>query len=349
MKILITGAAGFIGMHVARQLLREGHAVLGMDNFSPYYDVELKRSRLRQLSGHPRFEFVELDICHADALQAHASAWQPEAVVHLAAQVGVRHSLVDPHAYSSTNLVGFVNVLELCRKLKTNHLVYASSSSVYGSNQLLPYSEQHSVDHPISLYAATKKSNELMAHAYSHLYGLPTTGLRFFTVYGPWGRPDMAAYKFATAIASGQPIDIYNHGNMLRDFTFVADVAESVVRVVSRPPTSDPSHNPMAPTPQTSHAAYRVFNVGNAQPVRLGDFVDELERCLGIPAIRHFLPLQPGDVVRTAADTEALEQWIGTSPDTPLARGVSEFVAWFQRYQAEQVGTAWAPPACCAA
>lgn len=326
MIVLVTGVAGFIGMHTAQRLLDMGYRVVGVDNFSPYYDVKLKRDRVARLQPNTRFQFLEGDINQPELRQRIEHTGRPASVVHLAAQVGVRHSLKQPHDYASANLSGFVHVLEWCRHWEVEHLVYASSSSVYGGNPVHPFAEAHPVDHPISLYAATKKANELMAHSYSHLYGIPTTGLRFFTVYGPWGRPDMAAWGFTQAIANRQPIEVFNHGRMIRDFTYVDDAVASVVAVLQRPAT------PLAQGPcgpDTSRAPYRVFNVGNAQPIPLGSFIEAIEDVLGIEAIRIHRPLQPGDVEFTAADTQALQAWTGQAPNTPVSQGVAHFVRWF--------------------
>jgi len=340
MKILVTGAAGFIGMHLCERLCREGHAVFGVDNLNDYYEVELKRARLARLQALPGFDFAQLDIADADRFTAWVAARRPQRVVHLAAQVGVRYSLVNPGAYTHSNLLGFTQVLELCRSLQVEHLVYASSSSVYGGNQRMPFSEQHPVDHPVSLYAATKKANELMAHAYSHLYGIPTTGLRFFTVYGPWGRPDMATWLFTEAIASGQAIRLFNHGNMMRDFTYVGDIVESLVRVLHKPATPDAGFDRLEPSPQASFAPFRVFNIGNASPVALLEFVAAIEHALGKAAVRELLPMQPGDVMSTAADTRALDDWIGFVPATPIREGVQRFVDWYLDYRSRHPAAA---------
>ena len=330
MNILLTGAAGFIGMHTAERLLQQGHHVLGLDSFSAYYDVGLKRERAARLCEYPHFKLLEADINSAGVLADIETIMQPVRVVHLAAQVGVRHSIHQPMDYADANLTGFLQVLEWCRRWKTEHLVYASSSSVYGGNRVYPFAESHSVDHPISLYAATKKANELMAHAYSHLYGLPTTGLRFFTVYGPWGRPDMAAWGFTRAIAAGQPIEVFNHGRMVRDFTYVDDVVDSVLAVLQRP--AEPSHV-LSTSPDKSTAPYRVFNVGNAQPVPLDAFIQAIEQALGKSAIQIHREIQAGDVEITAADTESLQAWTGKTPATDLMVGVQSFVDWYvQRY-----------------
>jgi UDP-glucuronate 4-epimerase len=317
-KVLVTGAAGFIGMHCAARLAARGDEVLGVDNLSPYYSVELKRDRLRQLAGAGRFAFEALDIADARALEALMARAQPQAVLHLAAQPGVRHSLEHPAAYVQSNLVGFANLLEACRHHLPQHLVYASSSSVYGTNPKLPWSETDNVDHPISLYAATKKANELMAHTYSHLFGLPATGLRYFTVYGPWGRPDMSPMLFARAIMEGRPIQVFNHGDMQRDFTYVDDAVEATLRVLERPAPGTPPH--------------RVLNVGNHQPVRLLDYIALLEGALGRQAQKELQPMQPGDVPATYADTRALREAVGFAPATPLAEGLARFAAWFKRY-----------------
>jgi UDP-glucuronate 4-epimerase len=318
MKVLVTGAAGFIGMHCAVRLLARGDAVLGIDNLSPYYSVDLKRDRLRQLQSKTAFSFELLDIADGQALEQVFARVQPEAVLHLAAQPGVRYSLENPASYVQSNLVGFANLLEACRRYPPGHLVYASSSSVYGTNAKLPWSEDANVDHPISLYAATKKANELMAHTYSHLHALRATGLRYFTVYGPWGRPDMSPMLFARAIMEGKPIQVFNHGNMQRDFTYVDDVVEATLRVLERPPQGTPPH--------------RVLNVGNHQPVRLLDYIALLERALGRQAVKEMKPMQPGDVPATYADTRALEAATGFAPSTPLAEGLGRFADWFKRY-----------------
>jgi len=320
--VLVTGAAGFIGMHTCLRLLARGEQVVGIDNLNDYYDPQLKRDRLAQLSGHGNFRFELADIADGPGLRSVFADGGIDRVVHLAAQAGVRYSLENPKAYVDSNLVGFANVLECCRHAAVKHLVYASSSSVYGNNTKLPFSESDPVDHPVSLYAATKKSNELMAHTYSHLFSMPTTGLRFFTVYGPWGRPDMAYFSFARAAMEGRPIDVYNHGRMGRDFTYIDDAVEAVVRVLDRIPAATAA-NP---------APYKLFNVGNHNPVLLPHFIDTLEAALGRSAPRRLLPMQPGDVVNTYADTSALFAWAGFSPSTPLAQGLGEFVAWFRAY-----------------
>jgi len=334
--ILITGAAGFIGAAVAERLLQRGERVLGLDNLSPYYSPALKRARLERLQGLPgaeqRFAFVPMDLEDGAAMaQLFAREW-PRAVVHLAAQAGVRYSIENPACYIQSNLVGFGHVLEGCRHQGVGHLVYASSSSVYGGNGHLPFSEQQPVNHPVSLYAATKKANELMAHTYSHLYGLPATGLRFFTVYGPWGRPDMAPMLFARAILAGEPIRVFNGGQMRRDFTYIDDIVEGVVRCLDQPATADAAFDPLAPNPATAAVAHRLFNIGNAQPVELLRFIEVLEQALGREAIKQFEPMQPGDVVATAADTAALEAWVGFRPSTPLEEGLERFAAWVQTY-----------------
>ena len=320
MRILVTGVAGFIGMHVSSRLLARGDEVAGMDNLNDYYDVSLKHGRLSQLSARPGFDFTVGDVCEPQDLARIFERHKPQRVIHLAAQVGVRYSLQNPAAYIQSNLVGFANVLEACRQYGVGHLVYASSSSVYGSNTRMPFRESDNVDHPVSLYAATKKANELMAHTHSHLYGLPTTGLRFFTVYGPWGRPDMAPFLFAKAIHEGKPIDVFNHGDMARDFTYIDDVAESVMRVCDRAPPADP-------------VPYRIFNVGNGEPVPLSDFIGALETALGRTATRNLCPMQPGDVRATWADIEALQAWTGYRPHTPVREGVARFAQWYlERY-----------------
>jgi UDP-glucuronate 4-epimerase len=332
MKVLVTGAAGFIGFHLAKRLIAEGQEVIGLDNLNDYYDVTLKQARLAQLAGQPGFHFYKLDLADRPGIQGLFAAEQPRRVVHLAAQAGVRYSLVNPHAYVDSNLVGFINILEGCRHQAVEHLVYASSSSVYGANKLLPFSVRHNVDHPVSLYAATKKANELMAHTYSHLYGLPTTGLRFFTVYGPWGRPDMALFTFTRAILAGEPIDVYNHGKMQRDFTYIDDVIEGVVRVADRVPAPNPGWDPYAADPGSSAAPYRVYNIGNNRPVELLRFIEVIEECLGKQAEKRMLPLQPGDVPATCADVEDLVRDVGFRPATTLETGVRRFVEWYRSF-----------------
>jgi UDP-glucuronate 4-epimerase len=332
MKVLVTGCAGFIGMHTALRLLERGDEVFGLDNLNDYYDVSLKQARLEQLKAFAGFRFEKLDIADRGMLQSWWAREKPQRVVHLAAQAGVRHSITHPEAYIDANLVGFGNMLEVCRRHGVQHLVYASSSSVYGGNARLPFSEHDGVDHPISLYAATKKANELMAHAYSHLYRLPVTGLRFFTVYGPWGRPDMALFLFTRAMLAGEAIDIFNNGQMVRDFTYVDDIVQGVVGVLDKPAQPDPAFDPARPDPATSSAPYRVFNIGNHQPTPLMDYVSALEKALGREARKNFLPIQPGDVPATFADVDALQQWVGFRPDTPVAEGVRRFVDWYRTY-----------------
>ena len=332
MKVLVTGAAGFIGMHVVQRFAARGDTVVGIDNLNAYYDPSLKRSRLQQLASLDTFRFLQLDIANGAALDALFAAEKFDSVVHLAAQAGVRYSIDNPLAYGESNLSGFLNILEACRHNPVRHLVYASSSSVYGGNVKMPFSEGDSVDHPVSLYAATKKANELMAHTYSHLYGIPTTGLRFFTVYGPWGRPDMAYFSFTRDMLDGTPIAVYNDGKMMRDFTYIDDIVDGVVAVLDKPATSDPDFEPLAPNPGTSRAPYRVFNIGNQDPVALGDFIATIERALGVEAIKQYKPMQPGDVVATHADVSALKAWTGVSPQTPLSVGIDRFAEWFKRY-----------------
>ena len=332
MKVLVTGAAGFIGMHVSQRLLEAGVQVVGIDNLNDYYDPTLKEARLARLAGRPGFSFEKLDVADRPGMAALFGRGGFERVVHLAAQAGVRYSLQNPHAYVDSNLVGFVNVLEGCRHGGVRHLVYASSSSVYGGNVKMPFSEHDSVEHPVSLYAATKKANELMAHTYSHLYGLPTTGLRFFTVYGPWGRPDMAAFLFTDAILSGRPIDVFNHGKMQRDFTYVDDIVEGIVRLLDHPPAGDPTFDPMHPDPARSRAPYRVFNIGNSDPEPLLDFIGAIEDALGMKAEKRLLPLQDGDVPATYADTSELAELVGFKPRTDVRDGVRRFIDWYRAY-----------------
>lgn len=330
MKILVTGVAGFIGMFVAQRLLARGDQVVGIDNLNDYYDPALKADRLARLNGRADFVFHRIDLADRDGMATLFARERVDAVVHLGAQAGVRYSLTNPQAYVDSNLIGFSNVLEGCRHHGVGHLVYASSSSVYGGNAKLPYCEADAVDHPVSLYAATKKANEAMAHSYSHLYGLPTTGLRFFTVYGPWGRPDMAPFLFADAMLSGRPIKVYNHGQMTRDFTYIDDIVEGVLRVLDKPAISNPHYDAAAPDPASSTAPWRIFNIGNSTPVPLLEFIDTMERALGVTAVREMLPLQAGDVLATHADTSALDAWVGFSPSTPLAVGVQRFADWFR-------------------
>ena len=332
MKILVTGAAGFIGMTTSLRLLAGGDEVVGLDNLNDYYAVSLKEDRLKRLTGHANFRFVKLDVADRAGMEALFAAGKFDRVIHLAAQAGVRYSLQNPHAYIESNVVGFTNILEGCRHSGVRHLVYASSSSVYGGNTRMPFSEHDSVDHPISLYAATKKANELMAHTYSHLYGLPTTGLRFFTVYGPWGRPDMALFLFTRAILEGRPIDVFNHGNMQRDFTYVDDIVEGVIRVVNKTAAVNPEYDPISADPATSNAPYRVFNIGNNDPVQLLDFIAAIEDALGMKAEKRLLPLQDGDVPATYANTDLLDDWVGFVPGTSVREGVGRFVAWYRDY-----------------
>ncbi len=332
MKILVTGAAGFIGMHVCQRLLARGDAVVGLDNLNDYYDVALKQARLDRLLPHAGFTFYKVDVADRAGMAALFERVRPQRVIHLAAQAGVRYSLTNPHAYVDANLQGFVNLLEGCRHAGVEHLAYASSSSVYGGNTALPFSEHQNVDHPVSLYAATKKANELMAHTYSHLFRLPTTGLRFFTVYGPWGRPDMALFLFTRAMLDGRPIDVFNHGRMVRDFTYIDDIVEGVVRVIDKPAEPAGGFDPVRPDPATSNAPYRVFNIGNNRPTPLMDYIIALERALGITARKNFLPMQPGDVPATAASTDELNAWVGFRPDTSVEDGVARFVDWYRGY-----------------
>lgn len=332
MKILLTGVAGFIGMHVAKQLLARGEIVIGIDSLNDYYDVGLKNARLNTLVGHPNFYFHRGDIADRRVVESIFLKEQPSRVIHLAAQAGVRYSLTNPHAYIDANLQGFINILEGCREHSVEHLVYASSSSVYGGNTKLPFSEHDNVDHPISLYAATKKANELMAHTYSHLYKLPTTGLRFFTVYGPWGRPDMAPFLFTKAILEGRHIDIYNHGKMSRDFTYIDDIVEGVLRVLDKPASVNNLFDSENPDPSLSNAPYRIFNIGNGKPILLMDFISTLEQVLGVNAIKVYRDMQAGDVGATAADTRELVDWVGFKPNTSLLIGVTRFVEWYKLY-----------------
>ena len=332
MKILVTGCAGFIGMHTCQRLLARGDLVVGIDNLNDYYDPSLKEARLARLTSHPSFSFQKLSVEDRFGMVELFSREKPQFVIHLAAQAGVRYSLINPHAYIDANLQGFTNVLEGCRHNNVDHLVYASSSSVYGGNTALPFSEHHNIDHPVSLYAATKKANELMAHTYSHLFHLPTTGLRFFTVYGPWGRPDMALFLFTKAILAGEPINIFNHGNMVRDFTFVEDIVEGVIRVADKPASPNRAFDSSNPDPATSNAPFRVFNIGNNQPIPLMDYIQALESALGLTANKNYLPMQPGDVPATAANTDELNAWVGFKPNTAVQLGVERFVDWYRSY-----------------
>lgn len=332
MKILVTGAAGFIGMHVCEKLLSRGDEIICVDNLSNYYDVNLKRARLERLVAYPNCRFHQLDISDRLAMHDFFKRAKPGRVINLAAQAGVRYSIAEPQTFIDANLQGFINVLEGCRHNDIEHLTYASSSSVYGSNGTLPFGEDQNVDHPLSLYAATKKSNELMAHAYSHLFGLPTTGLRFFTAYGPWGRPDMALFLFTKAILEDKAIDIYNHGMMTRDFTYIDDIARAVIAVSDKPATPNSVFETYAPDPSTSIAPYRIFNVGNSAPTTLMEYIHGIEHALNKVAIKNFMPMQAGDVPNTASNTSALEEWIGFKPSTEVQDGVSAFVSWYRSY-----------------
>lgn len=334
MNVLVTGAAGFIGFHVAQKLLARGDQVVGLDNLNDYYDVNLKLARLARIENLPGFTFAKMDLHDRPALEALFAQHNFDAVINLAAQAGVRYSLENPQAYIDSNIVGFTNILECCRHNKIGHLVYASSSSVYGMNSSMPFSIHDNVDHPISLYAASKKANELMAHTYSHLFNVPTTGLRFFTVYGPWGRPDMALFLFTKAILAGEPIKVFNNGQMLRDFTYIDDIVEGVVRVMDKPATPNPAWDGAAPDPGTSSAPYRLFNIGNNNPVKLLDFVTAIEDALGMKAEKELLPMQPGDVAQTYANVDDLVEAVDYRPQTPLEHGVNEFIAWYREYNA---------------
>ena len=330
--VLVTGCAGFIGMHCAERLLARGEHVVGIDNLNAYYDVALKEARLARLQAHPNFQFERLNVADTAGVERLFERTRPTQVLHLAAQAGVRYSIDQPDDYTQSNLLGFANVLQSCRTHAVAHLVFASSSSVYGGNAKLPYAESDAVDHPVSYYAATKKANEVMAHSYAHLYHLPCTGLRFFTVYGPWGRPDMALFKFTRAMLAGEPIDVYGNGQMVRDFTYIDDIVEGVLRVLDKPATPDPAYNALAPNPGTSTAPYRIFNIGNSRPTVLMDYIGALEAALGINADKRMLPVQPGDVQATAADTSALAQWVGFAPSTPVVEGVARFVHWYREF-----------------
>ena len=332
MHILVTGAAGFIGFHTSNKLLARGDTVVGLDNLNDYYDVNLKKARLALLEAQPGFTFAKIDLQVREAVAAVFAQHRFDAVINLAAQAGVRYSLENPHAYIDSNVVGFTNILECCRHHKTGHLVYASSSSVYGINSSMPFSVHDNVDHPISLYAASKKANELMAHTYSHLFGVPTTGLRFFTVYGPWGRPDMALFLFTKAIMAGEPIQVFNHGQMQRDFTYIDDIVEGVVRVMDQPAAANPEWDSADPDPGTSSAPYRLYNIGNNSPVMLLDYIAAVEKALGKKAEMEMLSMQPGDVAATCADIDALEQAVGYRPNTPIEEGVNNFISWYLEY-----------------
>jgi UDP-glucuronate 4-epimerase len=332
MKFLVTGAAGFIGFHVSQRLLAAGHKVVGIDNLNDYYDVSLKQARLDQIAQHPEFIFLKMDLADRQAISSLFDDHAFERVIHLGAQAGVRYSIDNPHAYADANLIGHLNILEGCRHHKIGHLLYASSSSVYGLNRKMPFSTDDSVDHPISLYAATKKANELMSHTYSHLYQLPTTGLRFFTVYGPWGRPDMALFKFTRAMLAGEQIDVYNRGQMTRDFTYIDDIAEAIVRLQDVIPQADENWTVEAGSPATSSAPYRVYNIGNSQPTSLMTYIESLEKALGIEAMKNMLPMQPGDVPGTSADTQPLYDAIQYRPQTKVEQGVQNFVDWYRDF-----------------
>jgi UDP-glucuronate 4-epimerase len=332
MRVLVTGAAGFIGSTLSHRLLARGDEVMGYDNLNDYYDPALKDARLAWLTPKPGFSFVKGSLEDRATLEATFDRFKPDRVVNLAAQAGVRYSLENPHAYIDSNIVGFLNILEACRHREIEHLVYASSSSVYGSNRKLPFAVEDSVDHPVSLYAASKKANELMAHTYSHLFNLPTTGLRFFTVYGPWGRPDMALFLFTRKILAGDPIDVFNHGKHSRDFTYIDDIVDGVIRSLDRVPGPDPAHDPLNPSPATSSAPYRVYNIGNNSPVELLRYIEVLEDCLGRKAEKNLLPLQPGDVPDTYADVSALARDTGYAPTTSVEVGVKKFVAWYRDF-----------------
>jgi UDP-glucuronate 4-epimerase len=327
---LVTGAAGFIGMHTCLRLLERGEIVIGLDNLNDYYDVSLKRARLSRLHAHSNFNFYQLDVADQPGIQTLFAQVKPLRVIHLAAQAGVRYSVSNPQVYIDSNIQGFMNVLEGCRHNSVKHLVYASSSSVYGGNTLMPFSERHSTDHPLSLYAATKKANELMAHTYSHLYGIPTIGLRFFTVYGPWGRPDMALFLFAKAMLAGQPIDVFNNGNMVRDFTYIDDIVEGIALVADKAATPNPADDP---SPGASRGApYRLFNIGNNQPIPLMEYISALEHALGVSALKNYLPMQLGDLPATAANTDELDAWVGYKPNTPVQEGIAQFADWYRSY-----------------
>ena len=332
MRILVTGVAGFIGMHVTLRLLNDGHEVAGLDNLNDYYDVGLKQARLDHIGSPNQFAFHKLDLADRDGINTLFTEFRPEIVINLAAQAGVRYSLENPHSYIDSNIIGFTNILEACRHHEVGHLIYASSSSVYGLNEDMPFHEGQNVDHPLALYGATKKANELLAHSYSHLFGLPTTGLRFFTVYGPWGRPDMALFKFTDAIVNGRPIDIYNHGQMIRDFTYIDDIVEGVVRLADKPAAADEVFDVAVPDAGSSNVPWRIFNIGNGQPTPLMDYISALEQTLGVEAKKNFMEMQPGDVLVTSADTSRLNEWVGFKPNTPVQTGIKRFVDWYRMF-----------------
>lgn len=332
MKTLVTGAAGFIGMHVTKKLLEDQFDVIGLDNLNDYYDIKLKEDRLKQLQAFKNFRFIALDIADKIAMEKIFNEEKFQLVINLAAQAGVRYSLKNPYAYINSNIMGFMNILEGCRHHPVSHLVYASSSSVYGTNTKMPFSVIDNVDHPASLYAATKKSNELMAHTYSHLFGIPTTGLRFFTVYGPWGRPDMSPSLFAHAIFQEKPIDVFNHGKMQRDFTYIDDIVEGVIRILKKPATADPLYSRINPNPARSDAPYAIYNIGSHTPILLDDFIGKLETMIGKKAIKHLLPMQPGDVEATYASVADLKKAVGFEPKTSLSDGIKQFIDWFRKY-----------------
>ncbi|GAE31357.1 NAD-dependent epimerase [Halalkalibacter hemicellulosilyticus] len=332
MKILLTGTAGFIGMHLLERLISEGFEVVGLDNINSYYDLQLKDDRLKQIKKLKGFSFHKVDLVNREVLNREFEDQEIDVVVNLAAQAGVRYSLENPHAYVDSNVVGFVNILEACRHHQVKHLIYASSSSVYGANVKMPFSTSDEVNHPVSLYAATKKSNELMAHTYSHLYNIPTTGLRFFTVYGPWGRPDMAYFSFTKDIVEGKTIKVFNNGEMMRDFTYIGDIVDGIVRLLDKPPKADPNWNREQPNASSSYAPYKVYNIGNNQPVKLMDFIETLEKHLGIKAKKEFLPMQPGDVKATYADIDELQRDTGFKPSTTIDAGLKKFVDWYKKY-----------------
>ncbi|MCR4434815.1 MAG: NAD-dependent epimerase [Eubacteriales bacterium] len=330
--ILLTGSAGFIGFHLSNRLLKEGYSVIGVDNLNNYYDVELKKSRLNLLAENKNFSFIKASLEDYNSIQKIFNRKKISVVINLAAQAGVRYSLENPRAYIDSNIAGFLNILEACRHCRIEHLIFASSSSVYGANTHMPFSVHHNVDHPVSLYAATKKSNELMAHVYSHLYNIPATGLRFFTVYGPWGRPDMAYFSFTRAILEGKPIKVFNYGKMKRDFTYIDDIVEGIVRLIPRPPLPNPSWDRDAPDPASSFAPYKIYNIGNNRPVELSDFISVLEEHLGKKAVKEYLPMQSGDVAETFADIDDLMADVGFKPSTPIEEGLKRFIGWYKNY-----------------